>query len=67
MDELNSIKAATFIINGGRKDIIPVSEAEHLACNIKNSRVWILEKEGHCSYARKAYWYMSVKDFINET
>lgn len=65
-NELNSIKAHTFIINGGRKDSIPVSEAKYLAENIKNSKILILENEGHCSYAKKKYWYDKVKNFIND-
>ena len=65
-NELNSIKAKTIVINGGSRDIIPVSEAEYLSKNIENSKILILEKEGHCTYARKKYWYDVVKDFINE-
>lgn len=65
-DELKSIKAKTLIVNGGIRDIIPVSEAKFLASNIKNSKIMILESEGHCTYARKKYWYEDVKDFINE-
>lgn len=65
-NELNSIKAKTLVVNGGIRDIIPVSEAEYLSSNIENSKIWILEKEKHCSYARKKYWYDVVKKFINE-
>lgn len=65
-NELNSIKVKTFVINGGIRDIIPVSEAEYLSTNIKDSKIWILENEGHCSYAKKKYWYNVVKKFINE-
>ena len=65
-NELKSIKAKTLIVNGGTRDIIPISEAEFLASNIGNSRIMILESEGHCTYARKKYWYEDVKDFINE-
>ena len=64
--ELNSIKADTFVINGGKKDIIPVFEAEYIASNISNSKIWILDKEKHCSYTKKKYWYNGVKNFINE-
>lgn len=65
-EELNSIKAKTLVVNGEMRDIIPVSEAEYLSNNIKNSKIWILKKEKHCSYARKKYWYDEVKKFINE-
>ena len=65
-NEFKSIKAKTLIVNGGIRDIIPVSEAEFLASNIKNSKIMILESEGHCTYARKKYWYEDVKEFINE-
>lgn len=64
-NELNSIKAKTLVVNGGIRDIIPASEAEYLSRNIKNATIWILEKEKHCSYARKKYWYDVVKKFIN--
>ena len=65
-DELNSITAYTLIVNGGKKDIIPVSEAKYLAENIKKSKILILENEGHCSYAKKKYWYDKVKNFIKD-
>lgn len=65
-NELKNIKATTLIINGGNKDIIPVIEAKYLASNINNSKIWILENEGHCSYSKKDYWYMGVKNFIKE-
>ena len=64
--ELNSIKVKTLVVNGGPRDIIPASEAEYLSNNIENSKIIILENEGHCSYARKKYWYDCVKCFINE-
>lgn len=65
-NELKSIKAKTLVVNGGVRDIIPVSEAKYLSSNIENSKILILEKEKHCSYARKKYWYDGVKIFINE-
>ena len=65
-NELKSIKAKTLIVNGGTRDIIPISEAKFLASNIEDSKIMILESEGHCTYARKKYWYEDVKDFINE-
>ena len=63
---INSIKAKTIVINGGSRDIIPISEAEYLSKNIENSKILILENEGHCTYARKKYWYDVVKNFILE-
>lgn len=64
--ELNSIKVKTLVVNGGTRDIIPVSEAEYLSNNIENSKILILENEGHCTYAKKQYWYEAVKNFIDE-
>lgn len=64
--ELNAIKVKTLVVNGGTRDIIPVSEAKYLVNNIENSKILILENEGHCSYAKKKYWYETVKAFINE-
>lgn len=64
--ELNSIKVETLVVNGGMRDIVPVSEAKYLANNIENSKILILENEGHCSYAKKQYWYDIVKKFIKE-
>ncbi len=63
-DELKSIKVQTLVVNGGTRDIIPVSEAEYLSNTIPNSKILILEKEKHCTYARKKYWYDYVKSFI---
>ncbi|MBQ3408475.1 MAG: alpha/beta hydrolase [Clostridia bacterium] len=63
-DELKSIKAETLIVNGGIRDVIPVSEAEYLHSNINNSKILILENEKHCTYARKKYWYFEVRNFI---
>lgn len=42
------------VVNGGTSDIIPVSEAKYLANNIENSKILILENEGHCSYAKRS-------------
>ena len=64
--ELNSIKVDTLVVNGGMRDIVPVSEAKYLANNIENSKILILANEGHCSYAKKQYWYDIVKKFIKE-
>ena len=64
--ELNSIKVKTLVVNGGTRDIIPISEAEYLSNNIEDSKILILENEGHCSYVKKQYWYNVVKNFINE-
>lgn len=48
--DLNKIKAKTLVINGGIKDIVPKDEATFIHENISNSELFILEKEGHCSY-----------------
>ena len=31
-----------------------------------DSKILILENEGHCSYAKKKYWYDKVKNFIKD-
>ena len=63
-NELKTILVPTLVVNGGARDIIPVEEADFISSNIADSKLLILEKEGHCTYARKKYWYDQVKDFL---
>ena len=63
-NELKTILVPTLVVNGGARDIIPAEEADFISSNIADSKLLILEKEGHCTYARKKYWYDQVKDFL---
>ena len=63
-NELKTILVPTLVVNGGARDIIPIEEADFISSNIADSKLLILEKEGHCTYARKKYWYDQVKDFL---
>ena len=63
-NELKTILVPTLVVNGGARDIIPVEEADFISSNIADSKLLILENEGHCTYARKKYWYDQVKDFL---
>lgn len=63
-EELSKIIVPTLIVNGGKKDIVPISEAEYLNSSIKNSKKIILEKEGHFSYMINCKWYYKLLDFL---
>lgn len=63
-EELNRIIVPTLIVNGGKKDIVPISEAQYLNKSIKNSKILILEKEGHFSYMINCKWYYKLLDFL---
>ena len=65
-EELDTIKAQTLIVNGGKKDIIPIEEAKYLSENINNSKLIIFEKDNHCGYCKKEEWYYKLKDFLDE-
>ncbi len=58
--ELNKITIPTLVVNGGKKDIVPKTEAEYISNNIKNSELFILEKSGHCNYV------INNEDFYNK-
>ena len=62
--DFNKIKVPSLIVNGGKKDIVPISEAEYISKNIKNSELIILENEGHFSYMINCKWYNRLKDFL---
>lgn len=64
LEELSKITSPTLVVNGGEKDIVPIEEAEYIANNIKNSKLMILHKEGHCTYTRKKDWYLNVVEFL---
>lgn len=57
-EELQKILLPTLVFNGGSKDIVPRSEAEYIADNIKNSKLYVLENAGHCNYVfnNKAFY-----------
>lgn len=65
IDELNSIKTPTLIVNGDR-DIISVEEAKYIASAIPNCKMLILEKATHQSYMMKIDWYDKLKKFIEK-
>lgn len=63
-DDLRKIKVPTLVVNGGKKDIVPIEEAEYISNSIKKSKLVILEKEGHFSYMIKCKWYYQLLDFL---
>lgn len=62
--DLKNIKIPSLIVNGGKKDIVPKSEAEYIANSIKDSKLIILEKEGHFSYMINCKWYDELLKFL---
>lgn len=58
-EDLETIKVPTLVCNGGKKDLVPVSEAKYISDSIKNSELLILENSGHCGYI------FNNKDFYN--
>lgn len=63
-EDLKKINVPTLIVNGGRKDVVPISEAKYIYDNIKNSKLLILENEGHFSYMINCKWYNKLRDFL---
>lgn len=63
-EQLNKISVPTLIVNGGKRDIVPISEAQYLNNSIKNSKLLILENEGHFSYMINCKWYYKLLDFL---
>lgn len=63
-EDFKKIIVPTLIVNGGKKDIVPVDEANYIADNIKNSELIILENEGHFSYMINCKWYDKLKKFL---
>lgn len=65
--DLNTIKVPTLVCNGGKKDLVSISEAEYISDNIKNSRLLVLEKSGHCSYIfNNKDFYNNLNEFLKE-
>lgn len=65
-EDLAKISVPTLIVNGGKKDVVPETEARFLADNIPNSELLILEKENHSSYMINCNWYDKLKEFLNK-
>jgi pimeloyl-ACP methyl ester carboxylesterase len=64
-EELQKIVLPTLVFNGGNKDIVPRNEAEYIANNINNSKLYILEKAGHCNYIfNNQEFYDELFDFL---
>ena len=65
-EDFKKINVPTLIVNGGSKDIVPISEAEYISGNIKKSEMLILEDEGHFSYMINCKWYNKLRDFLEK-
>lgn len=65
-EQLSEIEVPTLVLNGGKKDIVPKEEAEYIAKSISNSKLLILENEGHFSYLINCKCYDKLKEFLNE-
>ena len=63
-EDFEKINVPTLIVNGGNKDIVPISEAKYISNNIKNSELLILENEGHFSYMINCKWYNKLREFL---
>ncbi|MBP3502546.1 MAG: hypothetical protein J6K42_03605 [Clostridia bacterium] len=66
MVKVKRIDIPALIVNRGEKDIVPVSEAKYISENIKNSKLLILENEGHFSYMINCKWYNELEKFLME-
>ena len=65
-EDFEKINVPTLIVNGGSKDLVPISEAKYISDNIKNSDILILEDEAHSSYMINCKWYDKLKVFLNK-
>ena len=64
-EELKNINVPTLVFNGGAKDVVPINEAEFISSNIKDSKLVILEKAGHCNYIiNNATFYDELNSFL---
>lgn len=63
-EDLSKINVPTLVVNGGKKDIVPIYEAKYINKGIKKSKLLILEKEGHFSYMINCKWYYKLLDFL---
>ena len=66
LEDLSKITVPTLVVNGGKKDIVPIEEAEYLASSITNSELLILGNEGNFSYVLNCKWYDRLKEFLNK-
>lgn len=64
VDDLSKIKAPTLVVNGGKKDLVPKSEAEYIVSSVRDARLLILEEEGHFSYMINCKWYGELVEFL---
>lgn len=65
-EDFSKIQVPTLVVNGGKKDLVPVEEAEYIKRNILSAEMLILEKEGHFSYMINCKWYEKLKEFLNK-
>ena len=65
-EQLSKITVPTLVLNGGKKDIVPKEEAEYIAESIHDSKLIILENEGHFSYLINCKCYDKLKEFLNK-
>ncbi len=66
-EELNIIDVPTLVCNGGIKDLVPRDEVEYISNNIKSSKMFILEKAGHCNYVfNNTDFYNKLNKFLEE-
>lgn len=65
-EDLEKIVVPTLVVNGGKKDVVPMTEAKFIAENVKVSKLLILENERHYSYLVNCKWYNKLKEFLNE-
>ena len=65
-EDFEKINVPTLVVNGGNKDIVPISEAKYISDNIKNSELLILEDERHFSYMINCKWYDKLKNFLDK-
>lgn len=63
-EDFEKINVPTLVVNGGNKDIVPISEAKYISDNIKNSELLILGDEGHFSYMINCKWYNKLREFL---
>ena len=66
VNDLKQIKAKTLVVNGGKKDVVPLTEANYIASSIPNAKKLILPNEGHFSYMINMKWYDKLKEFLDE-
>ncbi len=64
-EELNKVNVPTLVVNGGKRDLVSIEEAEYISKNINNSKLIILENENHFSYMINCKWYDKLKEFLN--